>query len=234
MRKMILCLIVLLISCSFAYAAEEFKFRGVTWGMTQDEVRAVETGDWVTPEKLSLSNMSAEERDDYLKTYSYYDVREPVLGIREGRLIYVFRTPGGRNDLTQDKLQSFYIIFSDYKDEPGDIERAVADYHKLITVLSKEYGGHVGTAMDGISPEGEKLWLEECALEEFTPEKIAASHNFLTVINNVYDDDNYKPEKAMLIMELKWEEWTAGEKVLSISCHIMPSGTYLESVLSGN
>lgn len=231
MKRIILCLMILCVSGSFCYAADDFKFRGVTWGMTQDEVKAVESGDWVPPEKLSLSDKSPEERDDYLKTYSYYDVKEPILGIREGRMIYNFRTLGGKNNPLQDTLQSFNIIFLDYKDEPGDIEQAVADYHKLITLLGKEYGGNLATAMDGISPEGEKMWLEECAPEEFTPEKIAANSSFLAVINNIYDKDNDDPEKAMFKMELQWVEGWGGKKALSMTCFVIPSGAYLESVL---
>lgn len=144
MKKTLFCLLTLLISYSFCFAAPEFDFRGVTWGMTMAEVDKLETG----------RKLASEEYVPYWAAYlkkpadgfdwfgrgdmPAYETVEPILGLRRGFAYYV---------LTDDFYTKKYGIpqgllhIAAYRlTYRNETQQAFIDFYKLLDLMTEQYG----------------------------------------------------------------------------------------------
>ena len=147
MKKILLCLFVLALSAANCHAKDKFEFRGVTWGMSREKVKAVETGRLLTPEIMYMEALEefgeAAENEDFSYLFSewalFYDANEPDWDMRRSTIYYGFTKPGeiGVFDVPADRLRScsFTLLY-----KPDEIVTAWDDFKKRLALLTVKYG----------------------------------------------------------------------------------------------
>lgn len=138
MQKQVLAFLIVLFSCSFCFAGDEFNFRGATWGMDQTQVANVETGNLV-------------EFEDVSPQFICYELAEPVFGIAAGDVFYQFT---GKYNLDFEHvpvnlLRQISYVLGAYNAEAQP--QAVTDYDRIFAILTEQYGAPV---LCGVRNEG--------------------------------------------------------------------------------
>lgn len=151
MKHLILFLILLLPGVSVCLAAEEFNFRGVTWGMTKEQVAMVETGQEV--------NTYGAMHDPQ---YPEYIIPEKIYGFNNVTVSYELAS---KNTKGLWRLYAGGVVGCNYIFPTYDVyDKGVAiDFERLVAEIAKEYGPpqffHAHKPIDAISPCDEYLEL---------------------------------------------------------------------------
>lgn len=150
MRRIILCLLILCVSGSFCYA-EEFNFRGVTWGMSRAEVQNIETGVLVPLDDVlkAWEENSGSSRDDESSAYMValhksnlnYDSEDNLWDLKPGNIFYTFTFP---EDIGVDRccmvVDDKLVMCGGGLSYNNDRELAFKDYTKILALLTAQYG----------------------------------------------------------------------------------------------